>query len=183
MHNFWGVFRLFRAANLFCFFTVLCPLRAYLINLIVLDHDQLEHFIIKPTNHENDLGDESEMEETGESTRNIYDEEVEWLLLLSVYIFCWKSLWFLWFALIFCFHYLLVFFPVHLFLICSYWLRIAKINSVNFTTNGEFAKINSAKFAIFGAVNCENKFQENLCMRKFVPAKMCASKSFVINTK
>ena len=60
-----------------------------------MDHDQLEHFIIKTTHHDNDLGDESEMEETGESTWNIFDvlndEEVEWLLLLSVYIFCWKS--------------------------------------------------------------------------------------------
>ena len=48
---------------------------------------------------------------------------------------------------------------------------IAKLNSANFTTNGEFAKNNSAKFASFGAVmvNRENKFRENLCPRKFVP--------------
>ena len=43
-----------------------------------MDHD---HFIVKPTHHDNDL-DEWEMEETGESTRNIFDvllndEEVE----------------------------------------------------------------------------------------------------------
>ena len=46
-----------------------------------MDHDQLEHFIIKPTHHDNDLDDEWEMEETAGSSRNIFDvlndEEVE----------------------------------------------------------------------------------------------------------
>ena len=53
-----------------------------------MDPDQLEYFIIKPTDHDNDLDDEWEMEETGEITGNIFyllnDEEVERLLLLSV---------------------------------------------------------------------------------------------------
>ena len=43
--------------------------------------DQLEYFIIKPTHHDNDLDNEWEMEETGESIQNIFDvlndEEVE----------------------------------------------------------------------------------------------------------
>ena len=38
-------------------------------------------------------------------------------------------------------------------------------NSAKFTTNGDIAKINSAKFANFGAVNRENKFGENLCSK------------------
>ena len=38
-----------------------------------MDPDQLEYFIIQPTDHINDLDDEREMEETRESTRNIFD--------------------------------------------------------------------------------------------------------------
>ena len=37
-------------------------------------------------------------------------------------------------------------------------------------TNGEIAKINSAKFSIFGAVNRENKF-EKICARKVINTK------------
>ena len=36
----------------------------------VMDPDQLEYFIIKPTRHDNNLDDEWEMYETGESTGN-----------------------------------------------------------------------------------------------------------------
>ena len=52
---------------------------AYLINLSV--SWTLINFIIKPTDHDNELDDEWEMEVTGERTRNIFDvlndEEVE----------------------------------------------------------------------------------------------------------
>ena len=55
---------------------------AYLINLSVSwTPDQLEYFIVKPTDLDNDLDDEWEMEEAGESIRNIFDvmndEDVE----------------------------------------------------------------------------------------------------------
>ena len=47
----------------------------------VMDPEPLEYFIIEPTDHINDLDDDWEMEETGESTRNSFDvlndEEVE----------------------------------------------------------------------------------------------------------
>ena len=35
----------------------------------------------------------------------------------------------------------------------------------NIDNHGDIAKINSAKFANFGAVNRENKFGENLCSK------------------
>ena len=46
-----------------------------------MNPDQLEYFIIEPTDHINDLDDEWEIEETRESTRKCFDvlndEEME----------------------------------------------------------------------------------------------------------
>ena len=46
-----------------------------------MDPDKLEYFIIKPTDYDNHLDNEWKMEETRESTQNIFDvlndEEVE----------------------------------------------------------------------------------------------------------
>ena len=43
----------------------------------------------------------------------------------------------------------------------------AKIYSAKLGYDWAIAKINSAKFTIFALVNRENKFHENLCLRKF----------------